>query len=129
MNINNHPIWDQTTPYNTKIASYKKPLHLLRIFLARQYAKLFSQDIFIGVTGSVGKTTTVTACMAVLSQKFKTITTKVALDPILNIPSTILSIKPSTKKVILEMGIEYKGEMDFYLSLVKPKTVVMTRIY
>ena len=63
MDITNHSIWKSITPY-------KKPLHLLRIQLAKQYAKLYPQEMFVGVTGSVGKTTTVNACKAVLSQKF-----------------------------------------------------------
>lgn len=128
MDIKTHPIWTQVTPYQTKINSYKKPLHLLKIYLAKQYAKLYPQDTFIGVTGSVGKTTTTQALLAVLSQQFKTIATQPNLDPILNIPSTILKLKPSVKKVILEMGIEYPEEMDFYLQIVKPKMVVVTRI-
>ena len=128
MDIKNHPIWSQITPYKTKIPTYKKPLHLLRIYLAKQYAKLYPKEMFVGITGSVGKTTCTQACLAVLSQKYKTISTKPNLDPILNIPSTIMKINPSVKKVILEMGVEYKGEMDFYLSLVKPTTVIITRI-
>lgn len=104
------------------------PLHFLRIYLAKQYAKLYPKDLFVGVTGSVGKTTCVSVCQAVLSQKYKTLTTKPNLDPILNIPETLLHIYPTIQKVILEMGIEYKGEMDFYLSLVKPKTAIVTRI-
>lgn len=128
MDIASHPIWDQVTPYKTKIPNFKKPFHLLRIYLARQYAKLYPTESFIGVTGSVGKTTCVAACLAVLSQKYKTIATKPNLDPILNIPETILKLNPSIKKVILEMGVEYKGEMDFYLSLVKPKIAVVTKV-
>lgn len=128
MNIADHPIWNQVTPYKTKIASYKKPFHLMRIYLARQYAKLFSRETFVGVTGSVGKTTCVQACSAVLSQKYKTVTTKTNLDPILNIPSTILKLNPSVQKMILEMGIEYPGEMDFYLSLIKPKVAIVTKV-
>lgn len=128
MNIAKHPIWESVTPYKTKIPSYKKPFHLLKIYLARQIAKFYSPNIFVGVTGSVGKTTCISAASAVLSQKYKTITTKPNLDPILNIPQTILRIRPGIKKVILEMGVEYKGEMDFYLSLVKPKTVIVTKI-
>lgn len=96
--------------------------------MAKQYAKLYRSEMFIGVTGSVGKTTCVQACTAVLSQKYKTIATKPNLDPILNIPSTLLKLNPTVKKVILEMGVEYKGEMDFYLSLVRPKTVIVTKI-
>lgn len=128
MDIATHPIWNQVTPYNTKITRFKKPFHLLKIYLARQFAKLFPQDRFIAVSGSVGKTTCVSAVVAVLSKKFKTISTKPNLDPILNIPSTILKLDPSYKKVVLEMGVEYKGEMDFYLSLVRPKTVIITKI-
>ncbi len=129
MNITTHPIWDQTTPYKTKIPAFKKPFHLLRIYLAKQYAKLYPRDFFIGVTGSVGKTTCVQACKEILSQKFKTLATRPNLDPILNIPNTILSLNPSIKKIVLEMGIEYKGEMDFYLSLVRPKIAIVTKIY
>lgn len=128
MDIVNHPIWDQVTPYKTKIPGLKKPFHILRIYLARQYAKLYPREMFVGVTGSVGKTTCVKACSAVLSQKYKTLATRQNLDPILNIPATILKITPKFKKVILEMGIEYRGEMDFYLSLVKPKTAIVTKI-
>lgn len=128
MDIRNHPIWTQLTAYKTKIAPYKKPLHLLRIYLARQYARLYPQDSFVAVTGSVGKTTTVSALSAVLSQKYKTVTTQPNLDPVLNIPQTLLRLNPTVKKVILEMGVEYPGEMDFYLQLVNPKFVVVTRI-
>lgn len=128
MDITLHPIWNQETVYKTRIAPFKKPLHLLRIFLARQYAKLYDRDKFIGVTGSVGKTTCVTAAYAVLSKKFKVIRTKKNLDPILNIPSTILKMTPNTGKAIFEMGIEYPGEMDFYLSLIRPKVAIVTKI-
>lgn len=121
MNIVNHPIF-------LKISFLKKPLHLLRIYLARQYAKLYPREMFVGITGSVGKTTAVVAAAAVLSQKYKTLSTKPNLDPVLNIPSTILKLNPRVKKVILEMGIEYKGEMDFYLSLIRPKVAILTRI-
>lgn len=129
IDIKSHPIWSQVTPYKTKISSIKKPFHLLRISLARKYAKLYPKDTFIGITGSVGKTSTIHACQAVLSQKYKTLTTKSNLDPILNIPETILKLRPSFKKAIFEMGIEYPGEMDFYLSLIKPKIAVVTRIF
>lgn len=129
MDITTHPIWNQAAPTTKlKIAPYKKPLHLMRIFLAQQYAKLFPRSLFVGITGSAGKTTTATAAALVLKQKYHVLSTAPSLDPILNIPITILKTKPSIKKVILEMGIEYPGEMDFYLSLVKPATAIVTTI-
>lgn len=122
MEIKTHPIWKGISPY-------KKPFHLLRFFLAKKIARFYPRSAFIGITGSVGKTTTTQACLAVLSEKFKTISTQKNLDPILNIPVTLFSLRPRVQKVLLEMGIEYPGEMDFYLSLVQPATAVITRIF
>lgn len=129
MDINTHPIWTQNAPSTKqKISKFKKPFHLARIYLARQYAKLLPKSAFIGVTGSVGKTTTVNALELVLSKKFQVLTTMANLDPVLNIPETILKARRTTGKIVLEMGIEYPGEMDFYLSLVKPCTGIITAI-
>lgn len=129
MDISAHPIWTQVTPYRTRISAFKKPFHLLRYYLAKEYSRFFPDSLFIGVTGSVGKTTCVEAINAILSQKMKVLSTSPNLDPILNIPITLLEIRPYIKKVILEMGIEYKGEMKLLLELVRPKTVVVTRIF
>lgn len=128
MDITTHPIWKNVTPYKTRIAPYKKPFHLARIYLAKQYAKLFPRSMFIGITGSVGKTTTTAAAALVLSKKYKTLATKPNLDTVLNLPITLLKIRPKIKKVILELGIEYPGEMDFYLTLVRPATAIITAI-
>lgn len=121
MDILKHSIWREVAPY-------KKPVHLLRINLAKQYAKLYPKSLFVGVTGSVGKTTTVAACNLVLSQKYHCLSTKSNLDPIFNLPITLLKIIPGVKKVILEMGVEYPGEMDFYLKMVAPSTAIVTAI-
>ncbi len=129
MDIISHPIWSTRSPTSkAKIHPLKKPFHLLRIELARQFVKFFPRSMFIAVTGSVGKTTTVVAVKSVLNQKYQVIATAPNLDPVLNIPITILKINPKLKKVILEMGVEYLGEMDFYLSLVNPATVIVTAL-
>lgn len=119
VNINASPTWNQTP---------KKNIHLLKIYLARQYTKLYSKDLFIGVTGSLGRSTCIKAAEVILSQKFKTISTQSHFESILNIPQTLLKITPKVKKVILEMGAEHKGEIDFYLSLVRPKFIIFTKI-
>lgn len=121
MEIKSHPVWKSISPY-------KKPAHLLRFFLARNIAKLYPRSTFIGITGSVGKTTTKEACLAVLSQKYVSLATRENIDPVFNIPATLMKLRPKIKKVILEMGIEYPEEMDFYLSLIHPATAIMTRI-
>lgn len=124
LNIRNHPVWQNITPW-------KKRAHLARIFLAQQYSKLIAPEKVIAVAGSVGKTTSVIAISKVLSEKFRVVSTSDGspnLDPIFNLPITILRAKPKVEKLVLEFGIEYPGEMDFYLSLIKPKTVVITKL-
>lgn len=100
----------------------------LEVFLARQYAKLYPRDLFIGIAGSVGKTICIEASVAVLSQKFKTISTKTNSDSGFSIAQVLLRLKPNIKKVLLEMGVQYKDEVDFYLSLIRPNTIVFTKI-
>lgn len=122
MDISKHPVWNKVSPY-------KKPLHILRLILARNLVNLYPRSNIIGITGSVGKTTTKQACLAVLSQKFKTIATEGNIDPIFNIPVTITKLRPNIQKAIFELGVEYPGEMEFYLSLIHPQTAIVTRIY
>ena len=106
----------------------KRPLTFLKYYLSKQYVKFYPQDMFVAVCGSLGKTTTVRLSQAVLSQKYKTITTEANKDSVTNIPQTLLKLNPSFQKAVLEMGADSAGEADFYHSLVKPKVVILTRI-
>lgn len=83
----------------------------------------------IGITGSAGKTTTKEMLASVLKRKYKTVWSKDNIDPVFNIPTTILRCLPGTKYLILEMGVEYFGEMDYYLWLAKPDVGIITNIF
>ncbi len=100
--------------------------------LAKLYASLLC-DLggmeIIGITGSAGKTTTKEMVASILSKKYKVKYSFANIDPVYNIPATILSSAPDVEKLVLEMGIEFPGEMDFYLWLVKPKVGIITNIY
>lgn len=122
IDINIHPIWKKVNPI-------KKRGHLLRFFLAKQMGKMIAPEKVVAVTGSVGKTTTIEACAKVLSVKKEVLATIPNLDPIFNIPITILKYRPKYKKVILEMGVEYPGEMDYYMTFVEFNTAIVTSVY
>jgi len=83
----------------------------------------------IGVTGSAGKTTTKEMIGSILRLKAPTVWTKENIDPVYNLPDTILRTGLRTKYLVLEMGVEYPGEMDFYLWLAKPDIGVITNIF
>lgn len=114
-------------PTFDKKVYFKRPTNLVKYYLSRQYAKLYPKDMFVAVCGSLGKTTTVRFSQAVLSQKFKTLSTQSNKDHLIETTSALLKINPSYKKVILEFG-GLLGEMDFYNSLIQPKVAIVTKI-
>jgi len=108
-------------------------IHPIKRRLAKYYL-IFLRRVsglkVIGITGSAGKTTTKDMLASILRGKGRdTISSYKNIDPIFNIPTTILKCCPSTKYLILEMGVEYPGEMDFYLWLAKPDVGIITNIY
>ena len=107
-------------------------LHPIKRRLARWYLRLlqkYTKIIVIGITGSAGKTTTKEMLAAILKLDGITVYTPKNVDSIYSIPNTILATPVWTKYLILEMGVEYKGEMDFYLWLAKPDIGLITNIF
>lgn len=106
--------------------------HPIRRRIARVYVRFLQKYyglVVIGVTGSAGKSSTVEALKKILSSKGNTVATPHSVDPVYNIPNTILRCTPKTKYLILEMSVEYVGEMDYYIWLVNPNIGVVTNIF
>lgn len=106
-------------------------VHPIKRRLARAYLKLlrkFGNLKVIGITGSTGKTTTTEILASILGRIGKISKSTVGVDPVYNIPNTILKTNPKTKYLILEMSVEYKNEMDYYLWLATPNVGVITNI-
>lgn len=106
--------------------------HPIKNLIAKYYLvflRIFTDIKVIGITGSAGKTTTKEMVASILKENGNTVYSRDNIDPVFNIPSTILRCTSLTKYLILEMGIEYPNEMDFYLWLVKPDIGVITNIF
>jgi len=107
-------------------------IHPVKRRVAKYYLiilkRLFGLKV-IAVTGSAGKTITKEMIASILKQDGRVVWSRANIDPVYNIPSTILRCMPNTKYLVLEMGVEFLGEMDFYLWLVKPDVGVVTNIY
>lgn len=82
----------------------------------------------IGITGSTGKTTTTEILASILSLDGPTVRSALGIDPVYNIPNTILKANTNTKYLVLEMSVEYKNEMDYYLWLSRPEIGIITNI-
>lgn len=82
----------------------------------------------VGVTGSVGKTTTRQFIAAVLNTKFSTHKTDGNFNNALGLPLTLLGIKEDHKAAVIEMGMSAKGEISFLSKLTRPNIGVITVI-
>lgn len=82
----------------------------------------------IGITGSVGKTTTKEMTAAVLSQKYDTHRTDKNFNNELGVPWTLLRLDDSNEVSVVEMGINRFGEMRRLTNIVKPDIAVFTVI-
>ena len=106
-------------------------IHPIKRRVSKIYLKIirsFCDIKVIGITGSTGKTTTTEILASILQKVGKTVWSSVGVDPVYNIPNTILKIGPNTKYLILEMSVEYINEMDYYLWLATPDIGAITNI-
>jgi UDP-N-acetylmuramoyl-tripeptide--D-alanyl-D-alanine ligase len=110
------------------MASIKKIFHDTRRQIAKVWLKIHPQVKIIGITGSYGKTNTAQVVNLALTPTFETVITDINLDTTYNLPITLLKIRRRTQMAILEYCIDYKGEMDQHLELVRPDIAIITGI-
>lgn len=82
----------------------------------------------IGVTGSVGKTTTKEMIYQLLSKKYKVHANKGSQNTQLTLPITILEAKGDEDFLLLEMGMTEKGQIKKLVSIASPEIIVLTEI-
>ena len=95
--------------------------------IAKAYREKFDIPV-VGVSGSVGKTSTKEMLYAVLSQRFKTHKTQGNLNNELGVPLTILSMPEEAQAAVIEMGISDFGEMTRLARVAQPTICVLTII-
>lgn len=82
----------------------------------------------IGITGSVGKTTTKELTHAVLSRSYRTLKSEGNYNNEIGLPLTLLSLRPWHEKVVLEMGMYTTGEISLLCDIARPDIGVVTII-
>jgi len=78
---------------------------------ARTRAQRQTGTIFIGITGSNGKTSTKDAVATVLSKQAPTLKTFASYNHELGYPQTLLRLEPQHKYAVVEMGAQWVGEL------------------
>lgn len=80
----------------------------------------------VGITGSVGKTTTKEVVAQVLSVRYRTLKTEGNLNNEIGVPLTLLRLRPEHECAVIEMGMYALGEIAAYCRWAKPQIGVVT---
>ncbi len=82
----------------------------------------------IGITGSVGKSTTKELVSDVLSQRYRTLKNAGNLNNEIGLPLTLLRLSPGYQRAVLEMGFYVPGEIAQLCDIAQPQVGVVTMI-
>lgn len=82
----------------------------------------------IGITGSVGKSTTKELTTTVLKQRYRTLKNPGNLNNEIGLPLTLWRLSEGHERAVLEMGFYIPGEIKFLSDLAKPVVGVITTI-
>lgn len=95
--------------------------------LAGYYRRKFHIPV-VGITGSVGKTTTKDMTHFVLSSRFKTLKNEGNLNNEIGVPLTLFRLDSSYEAAVIEMGMSNFGEISRITAAVKPSIAIITNI-
>jgi UDP-N-acetylmuramoyl-tripeptide--D-alanyl-D-alanine ligase len=83
----------------------------------------------VGITGTVGKTTTKDALATILRHAGKRVSATAGnLNNEIGLPLTILASDPRTEVLVLEMGATHAGDIQYLCSIAPPEIGVLTAI-
>ena len=82
----------------------------------------------IAITGSNGKTSTKDLIAACLAKKYNVVKTQANFNNEIGLPKTLLTIKPDTEVVVVEMGMRGFGQIRALKALAEPDGVVITNV-
>lgn len=86
------------------------------------------KSIVIGITGTNGKTTTKELIREALSAAGKVYATSGNFNNHIGVPLTLLAIKDDADFVIIEMGANHPGEIEFLCNIARPEYGIITNI-
>lgn len=82
----------------------------------------------VGLTGSVGKTTTKEMTYAVLAAQYETVKTEGNLNNEIGMPKTLFCIDETTEAAVIEMGMNHFGEIARMTAACQPNAAIITNI-
>ncbi len=123
---------DLTSPGAALPADLRPPLviRVPQVLAALQGLASFWRQQFtprvVGITGSVGKTTTKELVARVLAQRFKVLRSQGSFNNEIGLPMTLLELTSEHEYVVLEMGMYVRGDIRHLAQIARPHVGVLT---
>lgn len=95
---------------------------------AARFHRARHKALFIGVTGSNGKTTTKEMLLHLFSGSSKTWATTGNFNNDIGLPLSMVRIPLDTETAIIEMGMNHPGEIRFLAGIARPHAAVITNV-
>ncbi len=83
----------------------------------------------VAITGSAGKTTTRQIAHHVLSRHFKVFQSPKSFNNFIGLPLTLLGAEPNQEIIIVELGTNHTGEIEYLTRIASPDIAVVTNVY
>ena len=129
------PVLDLRGDHAGKLATVLEPPFALRVenslAALQKVAKYWRSRLnprVVGITGSVGKSTTKELVAAILEQRYSTLKNPGNLNNEIGLPLTILRLGKGHQRAVLEMGFYVPGEIAFLCEIASPQIGVVTNI-
>ena len=103
---------------------YRQPV----IRAAGAYRRVLRGTTFVGITGSVGKTTTKDLAFRALASRFPVVRSHLSNNDLYNTARTLVTTPPWARACIQELGVDAPGSIDAPLALLRPQVAVVTAI-
>ena len=115
--------WDKTLPVLIIVEDSLASLQQA----AQAWRAQFNLQV-IGITGSVGKSSTKELASSVLGQRYCTFKSPGNRNSIIGLPPALFDLRPEHERAILEMGMYTTGEIVRLCEITEPKIGVVTMI-
>ena len=115
--------FDFATPFCLRVENTVTALQQIARFWRRKL------DLrVIGITGSVGKSTTKEMIAEVLSTRYRTLKSPGNLNNEIGLPLTMLRLSAGHQRAVMEMGFYVPGEIAFLCDIALPQVGVVTNV-
>ena len=116
--------------YPMPLVVVDEPVAALGRLAADRRARRGDALTVVGITGSVGKTSTKETVAAVLDQRFRTYRSPGNLNNEIGLPLSLLEVSAETEVAVLEMGGAYAhGELTHLAGIARPAVGVVTNVF